>query len=79
MIRRGKLRGTEKEVHLRLLPAYKRLLQSLCAYYGEPYSIIVSYLIYDKINKTPELEHLKKTVKGGILPLERVDESNPNP
>ena len=47
--RRRKRTGKERDLHIRLQPQDREYLRALCAYFDEPYSIVVAQLIRDNI------------------------------
>lgn len=47
--RRRRRTGLERDLHIRLQPQDREYLRALCAFYDEPYSVVVTKLIRDNI------------------------------
>ena len=47
--RRRRRTGLERDLHIRLQPQDREYLRALCAFYDEPYSVVVAKLIRDNI------------------------------
>lgn len=64
--RRRKRTGKERDLHIRLQDQDREYLRALCAYYDEPYSIIVTKLIQKNITDIIRDPRTKEEIQAEI-------------
>ena len=64
--RRRKRTGLERDLHIRLQEQDREYLRALCAYFDEPYSVVVTKLIRDNIVTIIRDPKTKEEIKAEI-------------
>lgn len=64
--RRRRRTGLERDLHIRLQPQDREYLRALCAYFDEPYSVVVTKLIRDNILSIISDPQTKEQIKAEI-------------
>lgn len=64
--RRRKRTGKERDLHIRLQDQDREYLRALCAYYDEPYSVVVTKLIQNSITNIMIDSQTKEEIKAEI-------------